>query len=92
MLDGMHDAATLGPGTYGMAGALLAGLWVPAVLGWRRPLLGAVAMALVAAFALWFFHDAVARGFLAGPPVAFALALAWMARCPRSRHSAGVAA
>jgi len=79
LLDGLHDAQTLGPETYWIMLAILSGIWIPTVVAWRRPLAGAVCMALAGVCALWFFPGAFARGVLAGPPLAFALALAWLA-------------
>lgn len=90
VLDGLHDAATLGPRTYLIVLALLAALWMPTALVWRRPLLGAASLALVGAFALWFFHDAVARGVFAGPPLALGIALAWIEWRERSHGREGV--
>jgi len=85
VLDGPHDAATLGARTYGIMAAILAGLWIPTAVAWRRPSAGAVCMAIAGVLALWFFPGAFARGVLAGPPIAFALALTWIAARDRSR-------
>lgn len=85
VLDGLHDAQTLGPRTYGIMLAILAGLWIPTAVAWRRPTAGAVCMAIAGVFALWFFPGAFARGALAGPPLAFAAALAWIGARDRAR-------
>ncbi|MBL8857072.1 MAG: hypothetical protein JNL28_01025 [Planctomycetes bacterium] len=85
VLDGLHDAQALGHRTYGIIIALLAGIWIPTIVAWHRALAGAVCMAVVGVFALWFFHGATARGVLAGPPLVFALALTWIDRRRRRR-------
>lgn len=85
VLDGLHDAATLGGRTYGIMAAILAGLWIPTLVAWRRPFAGAVCMAIAGVLALIFFPGPFARGVLAGPPIAFALALAWIAARDRAR-------
>lgn len=84
ILDGLHDAATLGSTTYPALLGLLAVLWVPTALVWRRPALGAASLVAVGMFALWFFHDAVARCAFAGPPLVLGIALAWSAWRERS--------
>ncbi|MCY2958868.1 MAG: hypothetical protein NTY35_01790 [Planctomycetota bacterium] len=89
VLDGLHDAVSLGPTTYLIMLAILAGLWIPTVAAWLRPLAGAVCMALAGALALWFFPGAFARGILAGPPIAFAVALFWIAKRERAHGAEG---
>lgn len=79
VLDGLQDAQTLGPRTYWIMLAILSGIWIPTVMAWLRPRVGAVCMAIAGVLALWFFPGAFARLVLAGPPIAFALALYWIA-------------
>lgn len=79
LVDGLSDARTLGPETYGWMALFLAGVWVPSVLAWRRPLLGAIAMGAVALAGLVYLRGSTAIALIAGPPLAFALGSAWLA-------------
>lgn len=78
LVDGLSDARTLGPATYGWMALFLALVWVPSVLVWRRPALGALAMGLVGVAALAFLRGSSALWLVAGPPLAFALGTAWL--------------
>lgn len=73
--DGLHDARTLGPGTYGVMAGFLAALWGPTALAWIRPWIGALAFAAVGVAAFVLFRHAFARWLFALPPVLFALGL-----------------
>jgi hypothetical protein len=86
VFDGLHDAAELGPRTYAIMLAMVAGVWIRTLFAWSRPRAGAVYMAVAAALALFVFDDAAARVALAGPPIAFAIALAWISARGDSQH------
>jgi len=92
VLDGLTDAKSLGSVTYLIMLAILAGLWIPTAVAWRRPLAGAICMALAGAFALWFFPGAAAWMLLGAPPLVFAAALFWIAareRAHGTEHAEG---
>ena len=82
---GVSDARTLGPETYGWMALFLAAVWIPALLAWRRPLAGALAMAAVAVAGLVFLRDSSALWLISGPPLAYAIASAWLALRARAR-------
>jgi len=85
VVDGLGDAAELGPSTYGYMLAFLVALWLPTALAWRRPRLGALTMAVFGVLTLVYFANPFARAFFAGPPLVFALALAWLEHRERAR-------
>lgn len=88
VVDGLHDARTLGPRTYGVMVGFLAALWGPTVLAWRRPRSGGLAFAVVGVAAFVLFRHPFARWVFALPPVLFALALGGLAFVGRSRARA----
>lgn len=87
LVDGLADAAELGPTTYLYVLGFLIAFWGPTWLGWRRPWAGAVALACVGLVALVYFDYPGVRWILAAPPLVLSVAhaaVAWSERRNRT--------